>query len=202
MRNHHSIMKRFAIACALLALVIAAGCVQSLHPLYTDADIVFEPALVGTWDGDGSGSSWQFTQAGENAYTLVFIDDSGRTGAFDAHLANINGRLFLDLFPQEPEIDANEFYMLHILPVHTFALVELSDQELKMSVIDPNWLEELLAEDPGAVKHETVMDFPVFTASTDELQAFVTRHADTEGAFSDPMNLKRIAEAPPAEPPL
>ena len=202
MRNHRFIMKGLALTCTLLALAIAAGCIPSLHPLYTDKDLVFEPALLGTWDGDGSGSSWQFAQAGENAYTLVFTDDSGRTGGFDAHLASINGRLFLDFFPQEPEIDANEFYMLHIMPVHTFALVELSEEELKLSVIDPNWLDELLAEEPGAVKHEIVMDFPVFTASTEELQAFVTRCADTEGAFSDPMNLKRIAEAPTANPPL
>ena len=195
MGNRRFVMKRLAAAFALLALMIAAGCVQSLHPLYTDADIVFEPALLGTWDGDGSGSSWEFAQAGGNAYTLVFTDENGVTGAFDAHLADINGRLFLDFFPQEPEIDANDFYMLHIMPVHTFALVELSEDELKMSVIDPNWLDELLAEDPGAIKHEIVMEFLVFTASTEELKAFVTRCADTEGAFSDPMNLKRIVGA-------
>jgi len=201
MRIRHSIVKGFVAAGAVLALLIAAGCIPSLHPLYTDADIVFEPALVGTWDGGDAEPSLVFTQAGEDAYTLVYTEDSEESGAFDVHLASINGRLFLDLFPQEPDIDASAFYMLHLMPVHTFALVELSEQELKLSVIDPNWLDELLKQDPSAIKHEMVMDYPVFTASTEELQAFVTKYAETEGAFSTPMPLKRVVEAGPGEAP-
>jgi len=29
--------------------LVASACVPSLHPLYTDKDLIFEPALLGEW---------------------------------------------------------------------------------------------------------------------------------------------------------
>ena len=61
----------------LLVLVITAflvGCVpvDSLNPIYTDKDVIFESALVGTWMGQNPDEGdLRITRAGDNAYQLV-----------------------------------------------------------------------------------------------------------------------------------
>ena len=67
------ILKRFA----LVLLLTLAGCVFSLHPLYTDEDLVFDPALVGTWAQDNSGNTWEFGKGNRNNYELVIRESDG-----------------------------------------------------------------------------------------------------------------------------
>ncbi|MBI3044618.1 MAG: hypothetical protein HYY78_17510 [Betaproteobacteria bacterium] len=50
------ILKRFALKLSLTL----AGCVFSLHPLYTDEDVVFDPALIGAWVQGNAGNTWEF----------------------------------------------------------------------------------------------------------------------------------------------
>jgi hypothetical protein len=41
---------------------LVAGCIPSLNPLYTDENIVFEPALVGVWKQPQGTARWEFTK--------------------------------------------------------------------------------------------------------------------------------------------
>jgi hypothetical protein len=47
-------MHRLRLLAVLVVLAGLTGCVRSVHPIYTEQDIVFEPALVGRWGPDGS----------------------------------------------------------------------------------------------------------------------------------------------------
>ena len=58
-------MTRAALAVLLAAAL--AGCAPSLYPVYTEKDLVFEPALVGTWSTDDpKDGTWSVEKRGEN----------------------------------------------------------------------------------------------------------------------------------------
>jgi hypothetical protein len=183
----------------LLAAVLC-GCVPvaSLHCLYTDADVVFEEKLLGTWmdDPNDPDSTWQFSRMDDpnNSYKLIFTDEEGRKGSFISRLVKLKKKLFLDVYPSglpwEPEdpndIDYNTFFLI---PAHTFLKVDSIEPRLKMSITQEGEMEKLLKENPDAVKHTSVEDRLVLTASTKQLQAFVLKYADDERLFCNEITL-------------
>ncbi|MBN1796459.1 MAG: hypothetical protein JW804_07285 [Sedimentisphaerales bacterium] len=187
----------------LLAAVLG-GCVPSLHPLYSDKDVIFEEKLLGQWkEGD---NIWTFEKGAEpNSYDLsIMIDEED--GRFKAHLTKIEGKLFLDLFPEEAEINANDYYKMHILPAHSFLKIEAVDPNLVIRAMNPDTMKELLKNNPDILKHEFIeSDYPVLTASTEQLRKFMAEHMKDEKFFGDLTNLERIVTAKsedekPAEP--
>jgi len=160
-----------------LALLLA-GCLPSLHPLYNEKTLIFKEELVGKWMGD-DGDSWQFRRAGEKEYELRILDDGEEIGRFSAHLIEIKGLMFLDLFPDsKPLDDLDDFYKIHLFPVHTFLKVDRISPSLQLRMVDYEKMEKILENDPNVLKHEIEDDRIVLTASTEELQDFVIKHMD------------------------
>ncbi len=187
-------MKRLSIL-ALAALIGAlAACVPSLQPFYSQNDIVFDPALVGSWSQDNSSESWKYEKNGEKSYTLTYTDKNGQEGRFEATLFNLGEHRFLDLFPEGDSLEASEtpsFYRFHLMPLHTVARVDSVGPTLVMAFMSPKWLEKKLEEDPGALEHREVRNRTIITAPTDELRAFVKEHAEGEGLFGKATDLLR-----------
>jgi len=181
-----------------LLAVLLGGCVLSLNPLYTEKDLIFEKKLLGTWRKSGSEDTWQFERAdSNNYYKVVYTDEKGRKGPFDAGLGKINNMMFLNIFPQEPKLDENDFYKFHILRAHSFIMVEQIEPTLKMRIMNPDKAKEMLENDPNLIKYEIVRDRLVFTASTEELQEFMKAHANDEGLFGEPGEWKRVQPKDP-----
>ena len=158
-----------------------AGCLPSLHPLYDDKTLIFKEELIGKWMED-DGGFWQFKKAGDNEYELRICDDNQEEfGRFTAHLIEIKGLMFLDLVPDsEPLEDLDDFYKIHILPVHTFMKVDQINPNLRLRMIDYDEVKKMIESNPNVIKHEVVDDDRiVLTASTEELQNFVVGHVDT-----------------------
>ena len=186
--------------------VLLAGCVpvMSLYPLYTEKDVVFEEKLLGSWLQDNDESTWEFSRTDEpkNAYKLIFADNEDRKGSFVAHLVKLQDRLFLDVYPSElpwePE-DPNKadwlYNSLFLIPAHTFIKVESIEPQLRMRLTIESELKELLEENPDAVRHTTIEDRLVLTASTKEVQAFVLKYADNDRLFGveTVLNRKKLA---------
>jgi len=190
---------------------LLAGCVpvMSLHPLYTDKDLVFEEKLLGTWvdDPNNPETTWEFKRVAdepkrngqfkrpeeqEKAYELIFSDNEGKKGSFFAHLVKLENKLFLDVYPSEPpwdEADPNKvdwvYNTLFLVPVHTFIKINGIEPQLKLQLTDDDELEKLLKEDPNAVEYTSIDNQPILTASTKELQAFVLKYADDDRLFTD-----------------
>lgn len=184
-------MRRYMTAVAVLLAL--AGCVRTLHPLYTEEDLAFDPALVGVWQPTEGNEEerWDFRKAGDKVYTLVHTDEEDRTARLTAHLVELEGHRFLDLRPQQRE-DMNSVYQLHLQPVHTFLRVE-SIEPLRLSPMKPNWIKNYLQEHPQALAHEDPEDGPaVLTASTEDLQDFVLEHVDTEQAWGGLLEFRRV----------
>jgi hypothetical protein len=201
-------MKTRKILFYILALMLG-GCVpvMSLHPLYTEKDLILEKKLLGTWvdtNESDPNSFWKFglpdeqEKDSEKAYELIFADDESKKGLFIAHLIKLNKNYFLDVFPkhlpygqEDIEKAAYPYNTFFFIPFHTFIKVESFEPMLVMKLTDDDDLERLLKDDPNAVKYEILEDSLILTASTKELQEFVLKYADDEKLFSNEIILKR-----------
>lgn len=174
-------------------LLLLSGCiVQSLHPLYTDENVIFDTRLIGQWSEEGSEEIWEFSRLDEKRYGCVVYVDEDEKGMLEARLLTIKGKMFLDFFPTEPDWPSGIFYQLHLMPVHTFAFVEQIEPTLQIRFPNIDWLQELLEKNPDAIRHEKRGNHDVIlSASTEVLQTFWLAHIDTEGAFDKPIDLQR-----------
>ena len=190
------------IIAPLVLCVALVGCsVPSLNPLYTEKELVFDPALVGVWvDG---GQTWAFEKAGDKSYKLLHNDGKGRTGTFDAHLVTLNDYLFLDISVIDlgaKDESRDELLTRTLIPGHLFLKVTESGPMLKLAWMDRRWLETELEGNPKSIAHirngnQTSRTAPapaiVLTAPTEELQAFVIKYADDKKAFVETTILTR-----------
>jgi hypothetical protein len=196
-----------------LLAALLGGCVPvlSLNSLYTEENVVFDQKLLGTWVDDPNSPevTWEFERLEEpnNAYKLVFSDKDDKKGSFIVHLVKLQNRLFLDVYPGElpwePD-DPNEVKWLYnsffLIPAHTFMRIDSIEPQLKMRLTDDDEMAELLKEDPNAVKHISIEDRLILTASTKELQAFVLKYAGDRRVFSNEVILNRRENKKPNTP--
>ena len=202
-----------------LLAALLGGCVPifSINPLYTEKDVVFKEELLGIWaDPNNPEAAWEFKRhdESENVYKLIVDMDAEARGLFDARLVNLKGQLFLDVYPDEKALEQtmedleekakdpnNTVWPLNfafLVPVHTFIKVDSIEPTLTMRRTDDELMEELLEQDPKAVKHAVLdEDRVVLTASTKELQAFVLKYAAGDKLFDEPFTLKRTKAKSP-----
>ncbi|MBT7861566.1 MAG: hypothetical protein HN712_14695 [Gemmatimonadetes bacterium] len=160
---------------AVAATLVMSGClVPSIHPLYTPQDLVFDQALIGSWvDGD---EIWTFTQNEGHGYDLTIVEDD-ETARLRAHLLDLDGRRFLDLYPEDPDCDKC-WYFLHMLPVHTFCGVSVHGDTLGLAPLSSDWFEEKSQAGELEIAHELRDDQIILTADTKSLQVFILEVAD------------------------
>jgi hypothetical protein len=193
------------------------GClpVASLHPLFNEKDIVFDEKLLGTWVDPNSSSrtTWEFklVDGHPNTYSLIFSDQEGKKGLFEAYLVKLKKQLFLDVRPSEPpwkSDDPNklqwEYNVLFLLPAHGFAKVSAHavsgasriEPQLKLRMAGGDKFKAFLERDPNAVKHTILGERIILTAETRELQEFFSKYGDAE-IYTDEMTLTRRPSDPP-----
>ena len=174
-----------------LAAVLLAGCIPSLHAVYSEKDVIFDPQLVGVWGPDDENSSWAFTKRGDKSYRFVCTEKNGDKGNFTAHLTRLGGATFLDIVPDKDRTSSSEFHRAYLLPMHTFFRVdELSSSSLKLSVMQFDALKEYLTKNPDAVKHEKVDGGILLTAPTEKLRTFLSS-PEAKRLFTDMGELAR-----------
>ncbi len=171
-------MKARHIALGVLALILVVGCVPSLNPVYTDRDVYFDPALLGTWVQEGDNGTWEFGKHDGKSYRLTITDKEGRQGRFVATLAKIDDTMFLDLYPEAVQSQSSDFYMAHHVSIHTIYMVKESEPTLTFGVMDLKWMNEYLADNPDALQCSQFNGRKLITAPTEQLQAFLMEHKD------------------------
>lgn len=167
-----------ARSASIMTLLLIAGCLPSLHSVYTEDDLVFEPEIVGFWKLENSPQTWDFTKRDDKSYHLVFTDKHGQSGRFVAHVCRVEDTLFMDLLPAEKDAEVTAFYKYHMLPMHTVYMVKQTKPSLELVSIDFNWLKQHLADHPDALSHSTSNNRTLITAPTAELQQFLLEHKD------------------------
>lgn len=176
------------VACA----VLLTGCVvSSVYPYYTQKDLAFDPALLGTWTSTSTNAtdSWTFERRETQSYKMT-VKDGEESIEYDAHLFRLKGQLFLDVLPH-PKKDCNEDF----IPPHYLLRVDKLQPTLRLRPLDYKWMGELLEKKPKALRHMkpgAKDDGFIVTADTAELQKFIIRHLKTGEAWaSDTTELKR-----------
>jgi hypothetical protein len=183
----------------LTLLLIGTGCVRSVHPFYTDAQLTYDQTVLGNWSDAEAKNGFVIAGDAElKQYSVAYTDKDGKVGHFIVHLAKLNRgqqppQLLADIFPDDPKLDENDTYTAHLLPLHSFMLVSYNAGEIKLRLMDHDWLDKYLESHPNALKHERIdKDQLILTASTHELQKFVLDNLETKDAFGDSTELRRI----------
>jgi len=156
------------------------GCVPTLHPLFTEDDLVFDARIIGAW-ADEDEDTWAFEKSSGQGYLLTLTEPKG-SDTFDAHLLQLGAHQFLDLYPRTENLD-DTFYDSHLVPVHTFYKVIFEAATLQLVAMNPDWLEERIENGDVEVAHVWREGDLLLTAPTEELQELVLAFADDPAAF-------------------
>ena len=191
---------KLIILSALLAVIMSGCLVKSLHPFYTDKDVVYKPELTGRWAGEDS-ASWEIRQhksfAGfmkdekfTPAYDITLTDKKG-TSKFLAHLFTVDKQLYIDFYL--PDVEGQDLAVMHLIPAHTLAKVELAPNQITIKWYNEEWLVKLFNENRVRIGHERIpFDLDeknpdnfevVLTAPTADLQKFIAKYGNDPVAF-------------------
>lgn len=176
----------------LPAVVCLTACVTSLHPLYTDADLVEEPALVGLWADTSSKETWTVFAAKDKSYRAVVFDGERKTAAYVVHLVRLGDSLFLDACPDTGALSGLDAYGSNFLPTHTFLRVLEVKPRLKIAAISEEWIKARGNTAAAGVRHELVNNDAILTGSTEELQALLKQAVRDAKAFPSVDELIRL----------
>ena len=183
-------MKPKLVCWGVAVLILVGGCIPSLNPVYRPEDLVFDEAALGTWTQEDGKARWEFTKRDDKSYRLLYTDQEGQQGRFIAHLAKIDGALFLDLVPEEGTLGANLFYKFHLVPIHTVYVVRQLKPNLELAAIDYKWLDEELGRETATIQTSTFNGRKLITASTEDVRTFVVKNKDR---FTAEFKLQRAA---------
>ena len=192
--------KRISVlAMAALLLVIMSGClVKSLHPFYTNKDIVYRNDILGTYTDQDKGTwtieqklikngTWRPLDPEVTSYYLLkMVDQKKRTITFRGVLFKLDNNLYVDFYLEKSDDrdDETDLFAMHVLGVHTVARVTITKNELHLNWYNEKWLSDLFKENKIRLAHEKLDDDNiVLTASTQELQKFMKKFANDPKAF-------------------
>jgi len=197
-------MKRLKLISGIIGFLFLSGCiVYSFYPLYTEDDLFPNDILTGEWV-DEEGQQWFFEHAyfgkkvPENIDSTSYIlrlkpeeQPEFYENTMRVHVVKLGGHFFLDFYMEDYNGDDDwNLTDFHLIPVHTFAKLEFTDNMLHINWFDQDWLEDLIEENKIRIHHENNGDVILLTAKPRELQKFVTKYVESEEAFEDGMEAK------------
>lgn len=186
-----------------MIIFVFTGCgIFSLHPLYHTSDLLVYDELVGTWKNEGDDDVFVVIDTiGDQKYEFMLVDD-GDTALFEMGLLKLNDRHFIDLYPPEDcsfigdsDCESWELMFKNYIPVHTFMKCDFNSQRFVLTEFDNERLLNLFQQDRIRLEHEMIgedEDYVVITASTNNLQKFITRYSNDDEAFNDPETYSKV----------
>jgi len=178
---------------ALLAsATMAVGCVGMVHAPYTDADLMFDPELVGTWVDTVEGLSVQVIAHEDGAYVLVMTDADGQSNRFVGHQFRLGQNVFMDIVP-EPLHSPLEIYENYFLPLRTLLLMKRDGPRLDVRILNIDSLRQYLETHPSAVTYTVVNHVGeediLLTALTNRLRLFLADYVRRPGIWDEEENV-------------
>ena len=183
----------------ILLLLFFSGCVVfSFYPLYTEKDLFANDLLTGKWV-DKDSAIWKFEHSykGKNlpenidktAYILKIKENDEKDyskASLLVHVVKLDGNYFLDFYLEDYfNNDDLSLFDFHVLPVHTFAKLELKKDSAYINWFNQDWLKNLIHENRIRIHHEDNGEHILLTAKQQELQKFVIKYVNSTEAFED-----------------
>lgn len=197
--------KIFLLSTFLFLLLFLSGCLTTLHPIFTEKDLVYKPDLIGTWETkQNNDEGWaEISPLGKDksialpgnvatikdkGYLVTFKNKEEKvTEIYIAFLAQIGKHLYFDYYPvpTEAEKNSDEFYMQHFVKMHTPYRVDIQKNGgFELDQLEGSYLDKLIEEKKVRIRHEINSDGGiVITASTEELQQYILKYGDDPEAF-------------------
>ena len=199
-------MKKIVLATAFaLLLIFLSSCLTTLHPIFTEKDLSYDPKLIGVWNTENQGNkgrviisnlatenslelSGNISTIKQKGYFIIYLDSTGKTSEqYIAFLARIGKHLYFDYYPAEKKEDRkiDEFFGVHFVKMHTSYRVDISkDRSFDLTQLDEGYVRKLIEEKKIRISHETdADDNTVITASTKELQQYLLKYGDEPSAY-------------------
>ena len=149
----------------------SAACLTSLHPWFTQEDLVSEPGLVGAWvDASDADTTWVFTRRDDTTYTLVDTRNEGEPDPFSkaapkpnkivatrltARLMRLGEARYLDICAGDEWTD-NSMLQDVLVNSHWLARLRLEGDALRVAFLDEGRLEAMLGDKRIVLPHEVV----------------------------------------------
>src|SRR6185369_14890666 len=138
-------MKKVSIILGFAFLLIfLSSCLTTLHPIFTEKDLAYDPKLIGTWKTDDQKTDilrvvitnlamessvelpGNISSIKQKGY-LISYQREHTTERYIAFLARIGKHLYFDYFPADKKEDQkiDEFFEAHFVKMHTSYRVEI-----------------------------------------------------------------------------
>src|SRR5262249_54070768 len=127
---------------------------------------------------------WKFEEGKGKAYKLTVTEKEGKQGEFEAHLFKLKQDYFLDIIATEIGGNVADLTTASLIPGHLLLRVPQIGPELKLAMVDFDWLDKHLKEHPKALAHHRDNDRIFLTAETADLQSFVLKHLGEDELFA------------------
>ena len=199
-------MKKITLTTAFaILLIFLSGCLTTLHPIFTEKDLAYDPKLIGKWNTENQGNKGRViisNLATENSvelpenissikqrgYFINYEDSNGKTSEqYIAFLARIGKHLYFDYYPADKKEDRkiDEFFGVHFVKMHTSYRIDFSkDGSFELTQLDEGYVRKLIDEKKIRISHETdADDNTIITASTKELQQYLLKYGDEPSAY-------------------
>jgi len=199
-------MKKISILLGFTFLLIfLSSCLTTLHPIFTEKDLAYDPKLIGTWNIEREGSKERviitnlatenslelpgnISDIKEKGYLISYQHEQGKNPErYIAFLARIGKYLYFDYYPADKKEDQklDEFAGAHWVKMHTSYRVEiLNDGSFELSQLDGSYVNSLIDQKKIRISYETAADDNiVITASTSELQQYLIKYSDEPEAY-------------------
>jgi len=168
-------------------LLVATGCVYSIHPWHRAGEGKADPALLGVWKDAENNATWVFTQEGDSLSVLYQADKE--LARFNGASFLSGGEHFLDLTPADGSCGSG-VAAWYLLPLHGLHRWELGGDTLRLASLKAPALDSLLT----GVDHPPLdrsNDRWVFTGSRNDMADFLERHLLDASLYETPTVLVR-----------
>jgi acylphosphatase len=186
-------------------LLILSGCLTTLHPIFTEKELVAGNQLTGNWKNvqDGRISIYrkaskddlkQFSetlqQNSDRVYVATIYNGQDEPPSeYYAFLVELDHHFYLDYYPADTRerASASAFVKSHYIPMHGVYRIDFSpDGSFQLKQLDAGFLEKLIKNKQIRLPYEELDDGGYFiTASTTELQQYLIKYRDTPEAYGN-----------------
>jgi hypothetical protein len=165
----------------VIAALLTSGClVSSLQPVYDDESIVFDEALVGTWENRESEVSIAVSRGEWRSYHVAFTDRFGTT-KWTGHEVTIGGVRFLNVRPEDG-IERQAFL------VATNGFMQIEVDAARVRVREPEYAVILERVKSGKLGLDAAIDLKqnvLITSSSAKVRAWVAGALKDETVWAD-----------------
>ena len=202
-------MKKIKVSVILFSVILClAGCLTTLHPIFTGKDLITDPRLVGNWEKAKDKTKVIYRQPSaeevsnlspalqNEAGKIYMLDEKDEQGDIKstnyAFMVKLGKYYYMDYYPasEKERRSADNFFAAHYIPMHSIYRIEFkNNNSFNVQRLDGGYLEKLIKNKQIRIRHEVMEDGGIFiTAPTEELQQYLIKYSDVPEAYSNDNN--------------